>query len=268
MGFFLSKLVPTFVYPLGAALVLVLVAILVSRRRALSVAILLLVVAALWGASMPLTAQRLMATLETRFPPEPVAEAATADAIIVLGGGLDAPPGPRLRPELGGSGDRALHAARLYRADKAPLVIATGGMRPSAASELTEAELIARLLVEWGVPRQAIVLETGSRNTHENAQRTARLMSERGLQTAHLVTSARHMPRALAVFRSAGVQALPAPTDYAGNQAEPVALLTVLPSAAALAQTTLVVKEYIGTAYYRWRGWIDSGAAGEALAAR
>ena len=69
----------------------------------------------------------MVASLEQKFLPVPVHKSPQADAIVVLGGSVAIPDSPRLEVELTGTSDRILHAARLYRAGKAPLVVATGG---------------------------------------------------------------------------------------------------------------------------------------------
>ena len=107
-----------------------------------------------------------------------------------------------------------LHAARLYRAGKAPVIVISGGHIPWLGSNIPEARSIQSLLEEWDVPRASIIAETASRNTYENAMLTKELLAERGLHRVLLVTSAWHMPRALATFKSAGINAIPAATDF------------------------------------------------------
>ena len=58
-------------------------------------------------------------------------------------------------------------AAQLFRAGKGKVLIVTGGNLPWVPSERPEAELVRALLVEWGVPAAAIVLDGASRNTRD-----------------------------------------------------------------------------------------------------
>jgi uncharacterized SAM-binding protein YcdF (DUF218 family) len=148
-----------------------------------------------------------------------------------------------------------LHAARLYRAGKAPLVVASGGNPPHLGAEASESEDMADLLVEWGVPREAIVTEGASLDTRENAVGTARLLTARGLRRILLVTSALHMTRAAAAFRAAGLEVLPAPTDYQAVDAREVTWLDWLPDAGALARSSRALHEHLGRVWYRLRGW-------------
>jgi uncharacterized SAM-binding protein YcdF (DUF218 family) len=199
----------------------------------------ILAVAFLWVASSPVFANWAIGRLEATYPPVAAMEdVPKADAIILLGGKSPA---------------RILTAGVLYRAQKADLIVITGGNLPWSARLVPEAEEMAELLVGLGVPRQALVLDAASRNTRENALNTAAIFRSHGLTSGLLVTSGAHMPRALAVFRQAGLQATPVATDLRAERYE--GFLDLLPDAMALEKTTTAVKEWIGLAAYRVRGW-------------
>jgi uncharacterized SAM-binding protein YcdF (DUF218 family) len=83
-----------------------------------------------------------------------------------------------------------------------------------------------------------------------------KVLAEHGLHRVLLVTSSMHMPRALATFTAAGIEAVPAPTDFTVNYRDRRTVIDFLPDAKALSHTTDSLKEYIGYAYYRWKGWI------------
>jgi uncharacterized SAM-binding protein YcdF (DUF218 family) len=209
----------------------------------------------LWVPSTPSFADWLQGTLEDRFPPTRIEAVPTADVIVMLGGAIGAPRPPRIYPDLNEAADRVWYAARLYRAGKAPFVIASGGALPWKDQRYREAPVMQSLLSDWGVPADSVLLESGSANTYENATLTAELMKERGFDRALLVTSALHMRRALATFRSAGVTVHPAATDYQVVEAE-YTLLDLFPEAGALAGSTAAIREYVGYLAYEWRGWI------------
>jgi uncharacterized SAM-binding protein YcdF (DUF218 family) len=99
------------------------------------------------------------------------------------------------------------------------------------------------------------VLETESRNTRENAINAARIVGERGWRTGLIVTSAVHMPRAVATFRRAGLDFLPAVTDIRAVPPFYHSPLDLLPDAEALAASTLAIKEWLGLIVYRYRSW-------------
>src|SRR5262249_33550853 len=116
-----------------------------------------------------------------------------------------------------------------------------------------EAELIKDLLTEWGVPSEAIELASQSRNTYENALEIKDMWKREGFQSALLVTSAAHMPRAMATFLRAGLPVAASTADVRiVEAANPFALL---PDAGALGTATNAMKEWLGLLAYRLRGW-------------
>ena len=258
MSLFLSKLLPVFVYPLGAALVLGVVAFIlfVLRFRRSGLILLGVTLGGLWIVSTPIFANWLTARLEARYPAGAVESLPQAEAIILLGGFMDQPLPPRVYPELNEAADRLIGAWRLYRAEKAPMIVVSGGNLPWRARGSPEAELAANLLIELGLPPSAIVVETGSRNTYENAVNTAAIFEEKGWTRGLLVTSAVHMPRALAAFQMAGLDVVPVSADVQVRFPLFDSALDFLPDAEALERTTSAIKEIIGSAVYRARGWI------------
>lgn len=135
-----------------------------------------------------------------------------ADAIVVLG--------CRILPSgrLGGpAARRAATAASAYRAGVAPIIVASGGRRWGAQ---VEARVFRQEIVRAGVPSEAVIEELCSLSTFENAIFSAavlRRLRPRGGPSlrprAAIVTCPFHLPRALANFRAAGVDAIafPAP---------------------------------------------------------
>jgi uncharacterized SAM-binding protein YcdF (DUF218 family) len=109
------------------------------------------------------------------------------------------------------------------------------------------------LLQEWGLPASAILTEDHSVNTHENATMSFELLSARKIRKIILVTSAIHMPRAVATFRKAGFEVVPAPADfYTGWDGDD---LSWIPSSDNLDNTESAMREWVGLWVYRQRGW-------------
>lgn len=257
MDLFLSKLLPIAVYPLGLALLAGLLAWLLgfTRLRRTSRTIAVLALLGLYVASTPAFANWLGARLEYRVAPMAIEAAPAAQVAVLLGGVLGQPLPPRTEADLSGAVDRVVTAARLYRAGIVPAILVSAGNIPWVQAVAAEAELIADLLVELGVPREAIVVETASRNTYENAVNSAAIMAERGWTSGLLVTSALHMPRSMETFAAAGLALLPFPTDFRTRTGVVHGVFDFLPDAGALALTTDTVKEFIGRIVYRLRGW-------------
>lgn len=152
--------------------------------------------------SVPVTSDGLRSALESSYPPVDEATLPKSDAIIVLGGATSrrwardpVPDADQIRPSRVGA------AARTYLAGRAPVVILSGGRG--------EAEVMAAVMPKLGVPESALVLETRSHDTVENARYTARIVKEHGWSRLLLVTSSIHMRRALSAFREQGLNPVP-----------------------------------------------------------
>lgn len=257
MYVYLSKILPIFVMPISLVLLFALVALVLLRgnRKKTAAGFIVAAMAVLWVASTPLVAERLYRNLETRYPPLPLAEIPNAGCIVVLGGVVSPPLAPRVDLELNDAVDRVYKAAQLYRAGKAKYIIATAGNQPWSLSPWAEADLIRDLLMEWGVPKDAIFLEGSSRNTRENAVYSKNVIDSIHCETSLLVTSAAHMPRAVAAFQAVGVSIVPVSTDVRVIDKGLPAAMDFLPNAGALAMTSEAIREWIGSAVYRLQGW-------------
>ena len=141
----------------------------------------------------------------------------------------------------------------LYRYQKAPVVIAVGG----AEIDEPESYAIRDLLVDWGVPSTAILIETKSLNTYQNAINVKPILEAHNLNKILLVTSAIHMPRALATFYAAGINVIPSPADFKTFDDDTVYFKAFLPDIDAFRGTLKALNEYLGILAYRHRGWIE-----------
>lgn len=261
---FLSKLLPTLVYPLALACLLILLAIGLYRSARWQRAALILALALLWIGGSRWVSAGLARSLENRHPaPNPIPQ---AEALVLLGGGTDAPESPRPGVELNSAGDRVIYAAKLYREGKAPYILVSGGLPDWDRRASTPAEDMAALLEWMDVPADAIWLQGSSHNTYEDALYSAQILKERKVTRILLVTSAWHMPRALQTFEAQGFEVIPAPTDYNVTEESWRLLfqgswqsmaLNIFPGAGNLSLTTRMLKEYFGLIVYRLRGWIE-----------
>jgi uncharacterized SAM-binding protein YcdF (DUF218 family) len=254
---YLSKILPLFVMPLSVVLLLLLVGLMLLRkgRRKTSAGFLTLALVLLWTASMPLVANLLYGNIESQYPAQPLDQVPAGGCVIVLGGVVGAPIPPRVDIEFNEAVDRVYKTAELYRAGKAPYVIVTGGNQPWTRSGTAEAELIRELLMRWGVPEDVIFLEGSSRNTRENAIYSRNIINSINCEQPLLVTSAAHMPRALAAFDSAGVRVTPVTTDVRVVDDGLPPMTDFLPDAHALAMTSDAIREWIGQWVYSLKGW-------------
>ena len=132
-------------------------------------------------------------------------DAARADAIIVLGAAAyDAKPSPVFE-------ERIRHGIDLYKRGMAPTLIFTGGYGGSGA-RFSESQVARRYALRQGVPEKAILIESLSRNTHENLRQASLLMQQHNLHSVIIVSDPLHMARALRISRGLGVRAVGSPT--------------------------------------------------------
>ncbi|GAX35114.1 YdcF family protein [Nodularia sp. NIES-3585] len=263
MFLYLSKLLPLFFYPLGLVSISLIVALVTLWKRpriaaiAISLALsLLLVCSNAW------VAKSLVRSLEWQhFPLTPVPN---AEAIVVLGGATKSAYPPRPTVDLSEAGDRVIYAAQLYRQQKAPIIILSGGRIDWRGGGHPESADMADVLTSIGIPSEVIIQEPESLNTYQNAVNVKKILGSRGIGKVLLVTSAMHMPRSLKIFQRQGMDVIAAPTDFLVSQGElqelsstpKAAILNLLPETNNLNQLTSALKEYIGSFVYSWRGWL------------
>ena len=245
------------VLPIGIVIELSLLALLFLRfgKRKASAAFLVSALLVLWVSSMPIVADSLYGKLEQDFPPVALADIPVSECIVLLGGVVEPVLYPRVDIEMKEAVDRVYKAAQLYRAGKGAVLIVAGGNQPWLPYEQPEAELVQALLVEWGVPAVAIVLDGASRNTRENAVNSRALLAKLGCDTPLLVTSAAHMARSVAAFEKVGVDVFAVSADVRVIRNSRVTVFDFLPNAGALLMTTDAVREWLGRRVYEFRGW-------------
>jgi uncharacterized SAM-binding protein YcdF (DUF218 family) len=105
---------------------------------------------------------------------------------------------------------RVERAALAYREHGAQVVIAAGG---KLWQGVMEADAFARELGERGVPAGCLLTERESLSTRGNVRGVVALLRGRAASRVGLVTCDWHMPRALRLFRWAGVEPTPLPAS-------------------------------------------------------
>ena len=253
MFFPLSKSLDLLAAPLTWAIVLALLGFSLRRRRVrLAAGLTLSSVAVLVFFSLERVAGTLVRRVESgarrTFTP-----GTTYDAVIVLGGILDSAASSQSGElELNEPVERILRAAELLKSGQARMVLLSGTQFPVRPGVPPEAESLATWLGEQGIDADRIVVESRSRNTHENAVESARIVTQRGWKRLLLVTSAWHAPRALACFRAVGLEPDVLPVDHHATDGSNEGYF---PRAAALAVSTEMLRELVGRVVYRLVGY-------------
>jgi uncharacterized SAM-binding protein YcdF (DUF218 family) len=123
-----------------------------------------------------------------------------------------------------------------------------GGLHISGEPEAVQARAFFE---DLGVPAQRMQFEAGSRTTYENAVLAAALPGVDKTRPWLLVTSASHMPRALATFRAAGWNVTPYPVDYRTGTQTPWTEYSLVNS---LLHWQIALHEWVGLLAYRMAG--------------
>ena len=220
--------------------------------------------------STPAIGELLMARLEApyesldpapeRLPTARVAQwkadpSRAPQAIVVLSGGMvgDGESSGRANRLSANSVERTLHAARLAKETRLPVLISGGivddGVTPEAEAMRRLLERDLGVAVKW--------VETRSRDTAENAALSARMLRSNGIDRVLLVTQAFHMQRAELLFMRSGLQVSPAPHGFRGAPFDR-AVRKPLPNLEGLASARLACHEYLGLLWYRLVPWLSS----------
>jgi uncharacterized SAM-binding protein YcdF (DUF218 family) len=186
------------------------------------------------------TAAWLIAPLEARFP-APATTGEVAGVIVLAGSERVTVSELHAEPHLTSMGNRLTTFLLLATRYPQARLVHTG----SAG----ESRVARSLILGVGVAPDRIRFENQSRNTCDSARATRTLVEPQTGERWLLVTSAFHMPRAMACFRAAGWDVVPYPTDFQRGP-EPLHFQLV----ENLVDLDLAVHEWLGLGYYRLRG--------------
>ncbi len=125
--------------------------------------------------------------------------AKTQGVALVLGAAVrpDGSPSPALTR-------RVRHAVALWQAGRVGLLVLSGGARTHPR---TEAEVMARICREAGVPEKALLMETRALTTEDNMRLALPMLDDLGCRDVVIVTDRYHAARARLVARRAGLRA-------------------------------------------------------------
>jgi uncharacterized SAM-binding protein YcdF (DUF218 family) len=115
-----------------------------------------------------------------------------------------------------------------------------------------EDQLLKSLALHLGYPSERLLVEGTSRDTFESARAVKEAMRRQGFDRVELVTTATHMPRALASYRREGLVPCARPTDF--KRVDVYFPSSLMPQISALQKTTEALHEYLGWASYRLTG--------------
>lgn len=155
----------------------------------------------------------------------------------------------------GSTADRFIQTATLYHTGKIKKILVTGGSGSLLHSYPPESVFIKNMLIKNGIPNEAIIVETASRNTYENAIFSKKILDSLKVNTPSLlITSALHMKRSEAVFTKAGMQFDSYAADFkVVNDYFSISDI-LIPNGRLLEDWTYLIKEVVGLGVYQLTG--------------
>jgi uncharacterized SAM-binding protein YcdF (DUF218 family) len=253
--FVLKKIITLAIYPLSlclTALVVGLFFIWFTRRQKLGKIIVTIGVVVLIFFSYGFFSNHLLSSLENEYSPlTDLKEVHGVKWIVVLGGGIVSDPKLPANGQISGSSlSRLVEGIRIHNNLKGSKLILSGG---AVFDPVPEAKVLADVALSLGVGEENILLESVSKDTEDQAQNIQKIVKLHENERFVLVTSASHMPRAVALFRSFGMQPIPAPIDFWVKNQSGINPMGFFPSSSGLRKMERVFHEYLGLAWAKLR---------------
>ena len=252
MTFIFFKTVLSLILP-PASLIIIMAAgfLMIGFRRGLGRLLIAVGFLLLYLLSISPISSALLKPLDSSFPPWKEGSV-KSDAIVVLGGGvrdltwLELPAEPSCSAK-----ERVVGGVMIYRKHHLPLVF-MGGTGDPSGTRSPDADAMARMALELGVPAKDIKVENKSRNTLESARALKNVIKGNSII---LVSSAFHLKRASAMFTRQGFRVMPAPAGYR-YELEKLTFTSFIPDAGTLEDSSAAISEYASLFWYSMNGTI------------
>lgn len=190
-----------------------------------------------------LVANWIANSLEAPFQDIDIFQVEPFDTVVVLGGGTKTLQNGR--SQLSSSGDRVATAARLYHAGQVKRLVCSGTQTfRSTPKDLHPREEAAEILIGLGVPKEFVLQMKGENSSQEMANLKTWIDQFGAGGRVGILTSAWHLPRAIRLAESKGLEVHPIPSDFVSGPFAPSPRL-VIPSGGNLMRTGQMLKEYL-----------------------
>ncbi len=143
---------------------------------------------------------------------------------------------------------RLMEGIRIYRKFPGSKLLLSGG---GAFDQISEAEVMARVAREMGIPERDIILESKSKDTKDEALFIKPMV---GNEPFVLVTTASHIPRSMALFKKLGMNPIASPVGHSIKDRQGLRFYSFFPSTDSIINAELAIHEYLGMAWAKLRG--------------
>lgn len=255
MFFILSKILSFLVHPFSWILIAVAIGLLTKRPK--------LKKWSLRGAGIAVlffTNTVIFCEFTRLWEPEgtKISDVGHYDAAVVLGGMAEYDNNLE-RLSLRRGGDRIWQAINLYHLGKVDKIMIVGANGDIFEKGLNEAVQFKTVLLEWGISEEDLIIEENSKNTHENAVETKKVLaSHPEVQNFLLVTSALHMPRSKACFEKEGFTNFDVFTTdhFTGPKRGYTFEQFIVPNISNMTDWSKLIHEWIGYVTYLMAGYV------------
>ncbi|MBN2744085.1 MAG: YdcF family protein [Marinilabiliaceae bacterium] len=252
MFFILSKLLAFLISPFNLSIIFIITSLIFKQYRK---TIMTYGLSILMLFSNPFVFRCAIQAWEEAPQPLPT-DLQTCRNVVVLGG-MSSHHAPSNRIRFAQSADRLMQAIEMVKTNQSQHLIITGGSANIMLKQRPEAAALYDFLKNNWLADSLILIDTLSRNTHENALHTSHLFDDLKLEKEIvLVTSAWHMPRAKRCFEKEGFRVVPVGADFLSPLEKVTPGDILIPSAGILQNWDLLMKEWLGMAVYKLKGYI------------
>jgi len=258
MFFVLSKILAFLISPINWIVFVILLGLVIRnkvwKRRAVYIAILLFFIF-----TNGYLANKSMQFLEVRSVGK--SELKQHYDMGILLGGMVSYQSDTSQINFNSNGDRLFQTIDLYHSGYIDKILISSGSGLLLMPSFKESYLIKQYMVNIGIPREDVLIETNSRNTFENAVETRKMLdlifSHPEEEEFLLITSASHMRRANACFKKQGLNVTPYSTTKRAESGPSVFRSEmILPSPHAFYQWKVIGHELAGLLFYKIEGYI------------
>ncbi len=170
------------------------------------------------------------------------------DAVVVLGGGVGISPSGK--PEVNRDGQRVVLAAQLWHAKRTKAIVCTG---ERAGIGDDQSDIARQILLSLGVPAR-VIYRIGGENTTQEMQNLKVFLDDPPSELGNasqvgLITSAFHMPRAMRLASTNGLEFAPVPCCFRGSWSYALSPAQLIPNLDAGITFGFAIKEVLA-------GWV------------
>ncbi|MBT6046866.1 MAG: envelope biogenesis factor ElyC [Candidatus Scalindua sp.] len=259
--FILKKIISVFLYPLPLSLLLSFLGLyflwFTNRQKAGKILVSVgLIILTLFSYSI--ITNRFLRPLERKYDTFEIKSSSavpeTEDEsmikfVVVLGGGHTSDPELPPISQIGkDSLVRLIEGIRVYRKYPGAKLLLSGG---AVFDPISEAEIMARVAREIGVPERDIILESKSQDTRDEALFIKPIV---GNEPFVLVTTASHIPRSMALFKKLGMNPIPSPIGHSVKDRQGLSYYSFFPGTGSIRNAELAIHEYLGMTWAKLRG--------------